>query len=321
MLHITNGDSFATVLAAAGVDGTIVPWREALSQGPPPSAEGDAGGAEKRAVFLADEYRVGIEGSRNQLLEMEQMLEKADQWGEIVLWFDRDLFCQANMMFLLARLFRVAPERVSCIQSPERNLVESSTAELRSLFSERVDVGTVDLESGARAWEMWSSSDPRGIERYIEQPGGSLPYLSAALRLHLQRFPSTENGLGAIEQWLLEQIDAGENRFGPLFSRFSTEQSGYGMGDWQIWRTLERLGQGPAPLLHPDSTPEEDRAPIDADLGDQTYQLTDTGRSVLAGTTDYMEISPVDEWLGGVNLADGDKWRWDRKAETIVAKE
>jgi hypothetical protein len=313
MLHISNGDSSAARLEAAAIDGTIVPWREAMSEGPAPSIA-DADWIETRATFLSNEYRVGLEGVHRQLTELERTIANAAGAGEIVLWFDQDLFCQANFLYLIARLALadIGGTTISRVYSAEREIGRMSSVEIVPLFDTRIELTRDDLDLGIRGWQAYSSPDPRLIEAFLAEPAGRLPHLDSALRLHLERFPSTVNGLGAIEQWLLERISEGERSFGPLFSRFTAEKSGYGLGDWQIWRTLERLARCEVPLLTLGSDIEQDRAPVDADLAGQTYTITDMGRQVLRGEADHLELNGGDRWLGGVRIgAEGEGWRWD----------
>jgi hypothetical protein len=323
VLHITNGDTSAARLEAAAIEGTIVPWREALSEGPAPSLAAGAEWIETRATFLSNGYRVGFEGVHRQLTELEGRLSSAHESDEIVLWFDQDLFCQANFLYLLARLAldEKGSTKISRVYSSEREIGRMSSVEIASLLETRIPITREDLDLGVRGWQVFSSPDPRLIETFLAEPTGRLPHLNEALRLHLERFPSTFNGLGTIDQWLLERIAEGERSFVQLFSRFTAEKAGYGLGDWQIWRTLEHLARCTVPLLTLGSDIEQDRAPIDADLAAQTYTLTDAGRQVLAGDADNMERNGSDRWLGGVHLgAEGKEWRWDRATATITSR-
>jgi hypothetical protein len=48
--------------------------------------------------------------------------------------------------------------------------------------------------------------------------------------------------------------------------------------------------------------------------------ITETGRKVIDGRADYIDLNGIDRWPGGVHLK-GDKavWRWDRAFERIVS--
>jgi len=49
-------------------------------------------------------------------------------------------------------------------------------------------------------------------------------------------------------------------------------------------------------------------------------RLATAGRRVLDGAADYVRLSGVDRWIGGVRLAgDSVRWRWNEGTEAIVA--
>lgn len=321
MLHFTSGDSSAALLERAAIEGEIVPWREALSEGPAPLLESGGEWIEARARFLSEEYRLGFEGVHHQLEALEQVLARAGEAEEIVLWFDHDLFCQANFLYLLARLSMLdgRTARISRVYSGEREIGRMSSVEMNDLIETRIEITEEDLRLARRGWQAYSSPDPRQIEEFLAEPSGRFPHLGHALRLHLERFPSVANGLGSIEQWLLSSIASGERSFASLFARFTSEMSGYGMGDWQIWRRLEHLARCPVPLLDLESDIEQDRAPIDADLAGQSYTLTATGHQVLACRADHITLNGSDRWLGGTRLgAEGEGWRWSGRELKIM---
>ena len=53
VLHITNGDSAVERLRAAGADGDVLPWRDALHEGPVREGLDDAELRAERARFIA----------------------------------------------------------------------------------------------------------------------------------------------------------------------------------------------------------------------------------------------------------------------------
>jgi hypothetical protein len=59
-----------------------------------------------------------------------------------------------------------------------------------------------------------------------------------------------------------------------------------------------------------------DPAVISIETGEKPFprlaSITETGRAVLAGQTDYLSLGPPERWVGGVP-ADG-TWRWEETA-------
>jgi hypothetical protein len=89
-LHVTNGDSAALGLRAAGLDGQVLAWRDVLHEGPVPAGLTPA---ELRSVRAAYFERVGLGASAEvaaSFAARDQLLE-AYRGGAYVLWFEADL--------------------------------------------------------------------------------------------------------------------------------------------------------------------------------------------------------------------------------------
>src|SRR5258706_7689280 len=100
MLHIHNGDSVLMTARRANLPGEQIAFRDTLVMGP--IAEDDW--VESRARFLSEAYGEKLLRARNVLLEQERLLDAAATHDEVVLWFEHDLFCLVNFLYLLKRL-------------------------------------------------------------------------------------------------------------------------------------------------------------------------------------------------------------------------
>ena len=49
------------------------------------------------------------------------------------------------------------------------------------------------------------------------------------------------------------------------------------------------------------------------------FELTEPGKAVLHGDTDYVKLNGIDLWLGGVHLFPNNLWRWDEASKTIAS--
>ena len=83
------------------------------------------------------------------------------------------------------------------------------------------------------------------------------------------------------------------------------------MGDSSFYRIIENLSKVRYPLVEVKRTR----------MGHlEKVTITDTGRDVLEGRADHIELNGIDQWLGGVHLKGKNvAWRWDRMAGKIVA--
>ena len=319
ILHIHNGDASVDVAKQSSIPGEHFAWREALIDGPAPVTANEEEWRRVRARHLSDAYGVEPAECERESIAQEQKLASFADYEEVVLWFEHDLFCQVHLMYLLNwfanRDLGKTKLSLICIGSFPgrenfRGLGELSAQELGSLFPARQPVTREQLDLARRAWDAYRSIDPRDLETLLQKDTSALPFLGPALQGHLRRFPSTANGLGRIENRVLQLVESGLNNFRDLFRRFGEVEPVYGLGDTQFWLTLRRLADANQPLL---------RISGERPSPDTTIELTDLGRAVLRGDGDFVLLNGIESWLGGVYLSDErNLWRWDDKSQAIV---
>ena len=139
-----------------------------------------------------------------------------------------------------------------------------------------------------------------------------------ALTKHLQRFPSTDNGLGRIERVGLDLVAKGHCNFRSLFPAFARREAEYGFGDAQFYLELNRLADAPTPALT--LTVAGNRTATDpAQMLLSSFEITELGKEVLAGEEDFVRRNGIDHWLGGVHLVGSEAaWRWDEQAQELL---
>ena len=319
MLHIHNGGSTAGTLREFGFPGEHKAFQEVLMEGPAPGWVSRDEWLQVRAGFLTGTYDLELDKCKDDLREQEAWLRGFSIHEEAILWFEHDLFCQINLIYLLdwfsqqslgrTRLSLVCVDAFPGVED-FRGLGQLTGEQLASLFDTRHEVTDAELQLAARAWKAYCSADPREITRLVKDDTSAMPFLRRAFSLHLERFPSAKNGLGRIENTALEMISTGPIRFNQLFPAFAKSESAYGLGDSQFWFALQRLGNANDPLINI-SVPDESALKPDS-YHDASFGLTETGIAVLAGERDFIEINGIDLWLGGTHLID-DMWRWDAR--------
>jgi hypothetical protein len=332
MLHITNGDSAGETLGASGVPGEVLPWRDILHEGPVPPGFSLGDLSEVRARFIVD---AGFGGAYDDVLtgfrQRDAALARCAEHKEVALWFEHDLYDQLHLLQLLdwfAGQDRSATRlSLICIGAFAGHpifygLGQLSPAELASLFPSRHTVTDAEMALARAAWQAFRSPDPTALEEVLSGDTSALPFLRAALRRHLEDFPSTENGLSRTERELLEVILARAQTPHAIFGAWQAREDAPYMGDTPLWAHLHRLGDGPQPLVALTDggvfrLPRE--APNPAQFAAQHVTLTDAGRAVLAGRADHLALNGIDRWLGGVYLhADCPLWRWHAQYERLV---
>jgi hypothetical protein len=291
VIHIHNGDVVAVAAKRADIAGEHIAFRESLVTGP--VVPGDDW-IETRARALADAHGQDLLRVRTDLLEQEQTLDGAR--GEIVLWFEHDLYCLVHLIYLLQRFGRDA--NLSLVWCPFP-LTENEDSGLQLLFESREAI-TPDLITVAqRVWSAYTSPDPTALNDWLRRDSSDLPFLREGIALHASRFPSDTNGLGAIEQRALTHITNGFTDFATLFDHINAEVPRFGFGDTEVFRHLKALANRPTPLIA-----------IAGDLPKVLCTITPAGESVLRGEIDDMAINDPDLWLGGAHLTRDTQWRW-----------
>jgi hypothetical protein len=309
VLHVTNGDSVAVPLSQSSLGGEALAWRDAYHEGPVRSGERSRL-IDARAAFLSSCGWGDEDAIRDDLLARDARFVAALREGrEIVLWFEHDLYDQLQLVDVLALAGETGfdPEQLELIEIGAfagrpgfRGLGELTVAELESLWPQRRAVTDEDTAGAQRAWEAVRRADPRGLARVRLDPPPSRPFLAAALGRLLEELPDVDDGLSRTERQLLELLDDGPLLTGALFVASQDREEAPFHGDAWILRTLAEL----TPLVS---------------LTEGSAEITDTGRRVLAGGDDRIEVLGVDRWVGGTHLVPGAVWRWDADASALVA--
>jgi hypothetical protein len=329
MLHIHNGDSTAGTAKKAAIPGEHLAWREALVCGPAPRGLSTDEFRRVRAEHLASAYGLRFEKCENELCAQEEKLSAFAEHDEVVLWFEHDLFCQVQLIYLLdwfaQRDLRQTKLSLVCIgEFPGiehfHGLGELNKDQLASLFPQREEVSPAQLELGASAWASYSSANPAVLLSLLATDLSDMPFLKPALTKHLQRFPSTENGLGRIGNVALDLIQKGYQNFRSLFPAFARREAEYGFGDSQLYLELKQLAKASTPLLSLSST-VTGATTDSAEMLLTTFELTDVGQAVLEGKEDFVRRNGIDSWLGGVHLKGPESdYRWEEQAQQLLAR-
>ncbi len=327
MLHIHNGDCSASIAKQSTMLGEHFAWREALIDGPTPADVRGEEWPKIRARHLNAFYGADLE-TENELRAQEDKLSTYHEHDEVVLWFEHDLFCQTNLLYLLDWFAgrELGKTKLSLIFIGEfpgvpnfRGLGELDSEQMASLLGSRHEVSRTELNLATAAWQAYCSPDPTAIETLLETDTSAMPFLRRALQLHLARFPSVRNGLGRIQNRGLEFIHSGLQRFADLFSRFVDTEPAYGLGDAQFWIALRQLSDAQQPLLKTSNGDSSDLKLTPEKVRHTTFKMTEAGAAVLNGQADFVDMNGLNVWLGGVHLSGKrDLWRWEDQKQRLT---
>jgi hypothetical protein len=321
MLHVTNGDSAVLGIEGTGVGGDVLPWRDALHEGPVPAGVDDDELRAVRARFLADCGWGDAEAIEADMRARDERLAAALAAEEpVVLWFEHDLYDQLQLIQVLAAVDGSA--NVEAIL-PDRFLGAMEVDELAALWPERAPVQRDQAALAAFAWEAVRAPEPAGIEALLKTHTAALPHLGAALRRLLEELPAVGDGLGRTERQALTAIAAGARTPHHIFVATQQAEEAPFLGDTWMWTRLSELGQGDDRLVQTTGGAPLGPPPPESDANgflEQELELTPTGRAVLAGTSDRAALVPLDRWVGGIHVTGPDPaWRWDRATLRAVS--
>lgn len=246
-LHITNGNCLTTILKDLEFKGQFLTWEEMLCEGPTSSIINSDDFLKLRASFFNAYYDIDL--NVNEIKDELDMLNHPENYSEIILWFEYDLFCHINMIAVITLLhqkkidlpiYLVCSGRIEGEKSL-KGLSELTEGQLKDHFKNRIRLTVNDLDLAISIWDIYCGKDHNLLKPYIIKRS-NFDYLSSCLKAHLERFPDSKSGLNALETNILNIIKnkkiKSENH---LLGYALNYQGYYGYGDMQFARIIKYL--------------------------------------------------------------------------------
>jgi DNA-binding transcriptional MerR regulator len=328
LLHVTNGESAGNTLRQTALGGAVLPWQDALHEGPVPAVPrpellriraeflSDCGWGNRRAILSSLEHRDG------QLVEALR-----DDGVQVVLWFEHDLYDQLQLLDTLALAGEsgASPELVVVDSFPGkpsfRGLGELTADELETLWPTRRVASSDVLAAAAIVWGAVRATEPTALAEWVGRGSSELPFLAPAVRRLLEELPASADGLSGTEWRALQAIAAGAGTPAAAFVAAQALEEVPFLGDTWFYKALAALGHGPVRLVE---TQEGGPLPLAPPLSDGhvfarlPLRLTDEGERVLRGDADRVDLLGVDRWVGGTHITAENVWRWDGASGVLV---
>jgi hypothetical protein len=159
---------------------------------------------------------------------------------------------------------------------------------------------------------------PEATARQLERLDDRLPFLPAALHRFLEELPAPGNGLNRTEAAALAALSGRRARPSELFRLAIAGEEAAFMGDMSFFGLLDDLSLAHVPLISGLPPPVGEPVADEKRFADAILELTAAGEEVLAGRADRLGLGRIDRWWGGTRLKDGNIWRYDRDAMTLV---
>lgn len=239
--HILNGDALKERFPRE-IEGERIIMRECLVDGP-------VGGRsieellKTRAKFLSTEYG-GTETEYFSKVAVElKKIVSIPTGSSVYLWFEDDLFCQANLWFVLHLLASHSRSNQLYLVRPKIHSQYGFGAyqpdELSNLLSNRIRL--TRIEDLSKLWSYYQNGELSELRELAVQLSTEYPFLLQAVVAHIERIPS-KNSFGRPTEVIKQIInELGTSEFGPIFREFSKRESVYGFGDLQVKRIFDDL--------------------------------------------------------------------------------
>ena len=248
ILHIVNGDSLAEQMQELNLPGELIIWRELLCEGPT-QQEINSEFFKIRKKFLRKTYDISSENYEKRFIAEVKKLKTFQDYDEVVLWFEFDLFCHINMLAAiscLAEKDKAVPISLVCSKKLKgekefQPLSQLSPKELKNHYQNSIKLNTEDIEAALLIWELYCGDNPFKLKPQIKVTT-NFEYLSSCIRAHIERFPNSITGINTLERNVLKLIENQNIKNQNHLLGYALQYQGYyGYSDNQMQRLLEKL--------------------------------------------------------------------------------
>jgi len=244
MFHILNGDVLAAKFPVTDIPGQIVVMREAFIEGPL-SIDFSDEFWDKRADFIFSAYGGEKEDYEMQFLSQLQILDSIQPEDEVCLWFEDDLFCQANMWFAIyyislktkPKFYRVFPDND---QIHWAGFGRADAKELISCFDARKEFPETEIEVANNLWKAYVQNDQYKLQTLSASEMECFRFLKEVVHAHLER-TSEDGGPGRPQKTLIEILNRDVSNFYEICDEFWKTEGIYGFGDLQVYNMLKEM--------------------------------------------------------------------------------
>ena len=242
--HILNGDALAEKFPTDEISGEIVVISEAFIEGPL-STEFSNEYWDKRAEFIFSAYGGEKEDYESQFLSQLRILDTIRPEDEVCLWFEDDLFCQANMWFAIyyislktkAKFLRVFP-------NDEHNhwagFGRAQAKDLIDCFNASKEFPENEIALAINLWKAYVQNDQYLLQTLSASDVECFRFLKDVVHAHLER-TAEDGGPGRPQRTLIDILNRDVTNFYEICDEFWKTESIYGFGDLQVYNMLKEM--------------------------------------------------------------------------------
>ncbi len=315
ILNITNGDCTVEIMKKANISGVYLPWRDVLHEGPIPGGLSLEELSMVRAQFIAERNWGATEEIAESFIQRDNELKSFREYEKVILWFEHDLYDQLQIIQILDWFYENYTGEVELSMiCTDQYLGRLSSEEMSELIKYEEPITEAHLKLSCTAWSAFRSSSPEEWSALLNTDTSALPFLEGAILRLLEEYPSCSNGLSRTAVQALKVISCGEKLPRKVFGGTQELEERVFLGDSSFWVILQALLDSNPALL---KLPEGKQLTLPTSK-DQELTITPVGLDVLSGKQNWLKITNINRWIGGVHLENANVWCWDSDSISIV---
>lgn len=292
-IHIINGDGLAAKMMELDIPGEIIVWRELLCEGPTVQEVGSAEFVEIRKKFVGEAYGISAENYEEKFVSQLEKLRQLEEYEEVILWFEFDLFCHINMIAAISFFLnhkKEVPMHLVCSkklkgENGHKPLTQLNAKQLFNHFQNKIALTSDDLQMAIFIWELYCSNNPLQLKAQIKKHS-NFEYLSSCIRAHIERFPNSKTGINSLERNVLAIVQRNMISSENQLLGYALEYQGYyGYSDDQMQRLLKKL---------------RDFYKVEK----ERVILSEKGDAVMEGNKNFYRELNNNEYFGGAKMYD-----------------
>ena len=245
--HILNGDAIKAAFTATDLSDEVIVMRECLVEG---NLTGDNPTAfyKTRAAYIAKTYDTDRQDYYSKVVTELEKLHTAPDNAEFNLWFGYDLFCRANMWYLLSLLYHLPIKKQVFVIYPSylqgddiwKEFGPATSQDMVACFGNRIRLNGADLQFGDKLWTAFKNGNLAALEQLSGQHPHAFPYLEEVCKAHIDRFPKGGEK-GRPERVVAELVEGGTTDFPSVYRAFFKREGIYGFGDSQVKQLYDKV--------------------------------------------------------------------------------
>jgi hypothetical protein len=239
--HILTGDSLAGTFRRTNIEGPVIISRECLIDGPVADDNPDVFWR-KRSEYVHAAFDVDPDDYYANVKSELDRIQSIGPDDEVNLWFENDLFCQANMWFIiyllnqrnLTKVYRIAP----LIRTGNKweGFGRHTATDLVNCFEKRQVFTKGDFKLGENLWDAFRTADIVALAFFSRSLSPCFPFLEEVCRAEVER-KRNQRPRKVLEDLLAK----GYTDFSDIFTQFSQTEGIYGYGDLQVENILKSI--------------------------------------------------------------------------------